>query len=210
MLLAGALGLARFFTVAAALDTGSAFEGMGASREVWFSALTEPALLLGLAALARLTGEVSLSGIFTALDPDILLARGGPALLLVAAAFCLVLLAENSRIPVDNPDTHLELTMVHEVMALDHGGPDLGLIQYGAALKLWVFGSLVAGIIVPLHSGHPVRDLVTGLLTMFCLAAAVGVVESIMARLRLTRVSQLIAGAIALSVLALMLVQGTP
>jgi len=206
VLFAYVLALGRFFTVAAALDTGSAFEGMGASREVWFSTLSEPALLLGLAALAKHAGKLSLTSIYNELDPAVLFVSGGPALILVAAAFAVVFLAENSRIPFDDPNTHLELTMIHEVMVLDHGGPDFGLIQYAAALKLWVLGALVTGILVPARSGRPLLDLFTGLLGMLLLAAATGVVESVMARLRLARVSQLLAAAAALSILALMLV----
>ncbi len=121
LLLVYLFGVMRFFTVLAALDTGSAFEGMGASREVQFSALAEPAFLLGLAAVAHVTGSFSLSTMFPALDATDW-SQAGPALLLVAAALFIVFLAENSRIPVDDPDTHLELTMIHEVMVLDHGG----------------------------------------------------------------------------------------
>ena len=210
LVFAYALALGRFFTISAALDTGSAFEGMGASREAWFSALTEPALLLGIAAMAKQTGEASLTGICAAMGPSVILSPGGPALLLVAAALLVVYLAENSRIPFDDPNTHLELTMVHEVMVLDHGGPDLGLIQYAASLKLWALGSLVVGILVPVHTGRPVLDLFAGASGMLLLALATGVVESVMARLRLTRVSQLLAAAVALSVLALMLVRRSP
>ena len=130
-------GLSRFATIIAALDTGSAFEGIGASREAWFGALIEPALLLALASLARGAGGLSLGQV---------LAVGklpGPAGILAAGSLYVVFLAENARVPVDDPNTHLELTMIHEVMVLDHTGPDLAMIEYGAALKLWAFGSLV-------------------------------------------------------------------
>ncbi|PKN18816.1 MAG: hydrogenase, partial [Deltaproteobacteria bacterium HGW-Deltaproteobacteria-22] len=133
-LLAYCLGLVRFFTVLAALDTGSAFEGMGASREVQFSALAEPALIVALAALARLSGHLSLSDITAAIGVTSW-EVAGPALALIALALFVVFLSENSRIPVDDPNTHLELTMIHEVMILDHSGPDLAFIEYGAALK---------------------------------------------------------------------------
>ena len=152
ILLAYFLGLMRFFTVLAALDTGSAFEGMGASREVQFSALAEPALLLGLAALVQHTVGISLSEIFGEAGTTALMSAG-PALFLVAAALVIVFLAENARIPVDDPNTHLELTMIHEVMVLDHGGPDFALILYGAALKMWVLGALIVGIVLPVRSG---------------------------------------------------------
>ncbi|MCX5794983.1 MAG: NADH-quinone oxidoreductase subunit H [Elusimicrobia bacterium] len=210
VLFAYVLALGRFFTVAAALDTGSAFEGMGASREVWFAALSEPALLLGLAAMARQAGKLSLTSLYVGLEPAVLLEPGGPALLLVVAALLIIFLAENSRIPFDDPNTHLELTMIHEVMVLDHGGPDLGLIQYAAALKMWVLGALAAGLLLPVRTGLPWLDLLAGLCGLFVVALFTGVVESVMARLRLTRVSQLLAAAAAFSVLALMLVRSAP
>lgn len=210
LLFAGLLALGRFFTVAAALDTGSAFEGMGASREAWFSTLSEPALLLALAAMAKRSGQLSLSGLYEGLTLESLSASGGPALLLAAAALAVVFLAENSRIPFDDPNTHLELTMVHEVMVLDHGGPDFAFIQYGAALKLWALGSLLTGILLPLRAGEAWSDALAGLCGMLALAAATGVVESVTARLRLARVSNLLASATALALLALMLARRAP
>jgi formate hydrogenlyase subunit 4 len=194
--------LARFFTVLAALDTGSAFEGMGASREVQFSALAEPALFLALATLARLTGDLSLSGIFAGVTPAAWAAQGS-SLALVAVALFVVALAENARIPVDDPTTHLELTMIHEVMVLDHGGPDLAFVEYGAALKLWILGALVVGVAVPVRTGDPVVDGAAFLAGMAALAVAIGVVESTMARQKLLRVPHLLLAAGAMSALAL-------
>jgi len=205
ILLAYLFGLVRFFTVLAALDTGSSFEGMGASREVTFSALAEPVLFLGLATIARLTGHLSLTGMFSAL-PRHDWHSAAPLLLLVAAALFVVFLAEKSRLPVDDPNTHLELTMIHEVMVLDHSGPDFGGILYGSALKLWILGSILAGILVPVHSGNPLLNLVIPVLCILALAVSVGVIESSMARLRLLRVPQLLTGAAGLAVLALILV----
>jgi formate hydrogenlyase subunit 4 len=199
VLFAALFGLGRFFTILAALDTGSAFEGMGASREAWFSALTEPALLVSLAALARLSGSLSLSGMLAVTG------RGeGPALLLAAGAAFIVFLAESSRIPVDDPTTHLELTMIHEVMVLDHGGVDLAYIEYGSAIKLWAMGGLAASMLVP-RTGLWGADLAIGLAAIGAVGAATGIVESIMARLRLVRVPQLLVAAIAMSALALAL-----
>ena len=195
------LGLMRFFTVVAALDTGSSFEGMGASREVLFSALAEPVLLMGLAALARKTGEISLSAIISSVS------AASPEVVFVTVALLVVFLCENARIPFDDPNTHLELTMIHEVMVLDHSGPDLALIQYAAALKLWVLGALIVGLLLP--SGRelaPGMNVAVSLDAMVVLAVAVGVVESVMARLRLIRVPQLLVGAGALSALAFLLV----
>ncbi len=206
LLFAYLLGLARFGMVVAALDTGSSFEGMGASREVTFSALAEPALLLGLAAMAHEAGSLSLSDVYARLAPVSLIEGGGPVLLLVAAAFGIVYLAENARIPFDDPNTHLELTMIHEVMVLDHSGPDLAFLQYAAALKLWLFGSLVIGILIPLHGAPPVLAVLGGVAGMTLLAVITGLVESTMARLRLVRVPQLLVAATMLSLLALLMV----
>jgi formate hydrogenlyase subunit 4 len=205
ILLCGLLALMRFATVLAALDTGSAFEGMGASREVQFAALAEPALVLALAVVVRGTRNLSLSGAFAALTPETW-AHHGAALVLILGTLFVVYLTENARVPVDDPTTHLELTMIHEVMVLDHGGPDLGLIHYAAALKLWVLGALLVGVALPVHDGNPWIGLVVSLAGMVALAVLVGVVETIMARLKLVRVPQLLVGATALSVLALVLV----
>ncbi|MDD5153612.1 MAG: NADH-quinone oxidoreductase subunit H [Thermodesulfobacteriota bacterium] len=204
ILFAYLLGLMRFFTVVAALDTGSSFEGMGASREVWFSALAEPALLLGLAVLARETKSLSLSGMIFALTGEVW-TRSGIILLLLAVALFIVLLAENARIPVDDPNTHLELTMIHEVMVLDHSGPDFGFILYGAALKLWVLSAILVGLVVPVRTGNPWLDGAAVLVGIMAVAVLVGIVESCMARLRLVRVPQLLVGAGAFSTLALIL-----
>jgi formate hydrogenlyase subunit 4 len=204
LLLAALLGLARFMTIAAALDTGSSFEGMGASREALVSALAEPALLIGVAAMARETNAASLSGLVAGATPA-LWERSGAALALVAVAFLIVLLAENARIPVDDPATHLELTMIHEVMILDHGGPDLAFILYGSALKLWILGAVLVGLVVPVRSGRLPVDAAAFGSGMLALAAVVGLVESVMARLRLVRVPQLLTGAAALALLAFLL-----
>jgi formate hydrogenlyase subunit 4 len=205
LLLAYALGLMRFFTVAAALDTGSAFEGMGASREVQFSALAEPSLLLGLAALACKTGSYSLSAMLPGITPKIWTSEG-PALAMVAVSFMTVLLAENARIPVDDPNTHLELTMIHEVMVLDHSGPDFAFILYSAALKLWVMSAILIGFILPVRTGHLWLDVAAAIVGMMVLAAFIGVIESVMARLRLLHVPQLLIWAGVIAVIGLILV----
>jgi formate hydrogenlyase subunit 4 len=204
LLLAYLLGLARFFTVAAALDTGSAFEGMGGAREATFACLAEPALLLGLVALGRSAHSLSLS---TMLGPGLTAAwgRDGASFVLVAAALFIVLLAENSRIPVDDPNTHLELTMIHEVMVLDHGGPALGLILYGAALKLFVFSALIARLLVPVELRSGLGAWGASVAALVAVAIAVGVVESTMARLRLTHVPSLLVAACLLSAFGVVL-----
>ncbi len=209
VLLAYLLGLLRFFTATAALDTGSSFEGMGASREVQFSTFAEPALLLGLAALCRCAGSYSLSGLMTTLT----LAKWVPlfpVLVLIAAGFVIVLLAENCRIPVDDPNTHLELTMIHEVMVLDHSGPDFAFILYGAALKLWILSSICVGVLLPVRSGLAGVDVLVAMGGMLALAVAVGVIESSMARLRLLHVPHLLVGATVFCGLAFLLILSSP
>jgi len=199
------LATSRFLTIVAALDVGSSLEGMGASREAAFSALAEPVLLLGLAVAAREAGRDSLAGIIgnvTAADWQ----RAGPAFVLVAASLFAILLAENARIPVDDPNTHLELTMIHEVMILDHSGPDLALLLCGSVLKLWVMAALLAGLLLPGRTGFPVLDGLMFLAGMFALAVAIGIVESTIARLRLDRVPQFLVGAGAFAVMALALI----
>jgi formate hydrogenlyase subunit 4 len=195
------LGLMRFFTVLAALDTGSSFEGMGASREVLFSALAEPALLIGLAAIARETHAMSLSQMLPAVS------FLSPEVVLVTVALLIVYLCENARIPFDDPNTHLELTMIHEVMVLDHSGPDFAFILYGSALKLWVLGLVIIGIVFPASSGSfwfiSVLSAIGGL---FFLAVIVGIIESTMARLRLIRIPQLLVAAGTPSLFAFILV----
>ncbi|HEV2434991.1 MAG TPA: NADH-quinone oxidoreductase subunit H [Verrucomicrobiae bacterium] len=203
LLFAGLLGVARFFIVVAALDAGSSFEGMGASREVFFSALAEPALLVALATLARQVGRLSLSTLFGPVSGAHWL-QAGPVLILVVIALMIVLLAENARIPVDDPNTHLELTMIHEVMVLDHGGPDFAFILYSGVLKLWLFAALVVGMILP-ATGSSGLSLLLAVGGMLIVAVVVGVIESVMARLRLVIVPQLLVGAGALVAVAFLL-----
>jgi formate hydrogenlyase subunit 4 len=199
------LSTARFLLVIAALDTGSSFEGMGASREAAFSALAEPALLLSLAVLAHESGQGSLGGMVGGVTGEDW-QRAGPALVLAAACLFAILLAENARIPIDDPNTHLELTMIHEVMILDHGGPDLAFLIYGGALKLWVVGALLVGLFLPGHTGSPYLDALIFLSGMAALAIAIGTIESSIARLRLLRVPQFLVGAGAFAVMALALI----
>ncbi len=203
IVLAYVLGLSRYFTMAAGLDTGSSFEGMGAAREATFACLAEPAFVLGLLAVARATGSLSLSGF---LGPSIahVWSVAGASLVLVAAGLLVVLLAENSRIPIDDPNTHLELTMVHEVMILDHGGPLLGVIQYGAALKLFVFASLLVRVAIPLDQPAWLVWVVF-VAGLVAIAIAVGVIESVTARLRMPYVPALLLSGCLFCALALVL-----
>ena len=201
---AGLLALGRFALVLAGMDTGSSFEGMGASREVTIASFAEPTLFLCLIALVLVTGDLSLSGMLGA--PLAAAWPGsGATLCLVGASLFALLLAENCRVPVDDPATHLELTMIHEVIVLDHSGPDLALILYGSALKLALFSVLVVSVLVSragLSGPLAVAALFAGLGVV---AVLVGVVESTMARLRLTRVPQLLVGAGALALFGIIL-----
>ena len=205
ILFAYLFGLARFFTTAAALDTGSSFEGMGAAREVTFSCLAEPTLFFALITLARMSGSLSLTPMLTHATAGDWLTAGASLLLLVGALF-IVLLVENCRIPFDDPNTHLELTMIHEVMVLDHSGPAFGLILYGAALKLFVLGAFFMNLALPLRTGYPLADWGIFVASMLALAVAIGVVESVMARLRLVRIPQLLVAATILSAFAMLLI----
>ena len=199
------LALGRFFTATAALDTGSSFEGMGAAREVTFSCLAEPVICIALLVLSRLSGSLSLSGMLTYTSTSLWMNSGAALVLLVAGLF-FVLLSENCRIPFDDPTTHLELTMIHEVMVLDHSGPAFGMILYGAALKLFILGALFIQILLPIRAASPLLDWLIFVISMILLAVVIGVVESSMARYRLFRVPQMLLAACVLSAFAMMLV----
>jgi len=197
------LGLARFFTMAAALDTGSAFEGMGAAREATFACIAEPAFVMGLLAIARANHALSLSGF---LGPSVAAhwPHDGPSFVLVAAGLFVVMLAENCRLPVDDPSTHLELTMIHEVMVLDHGGPALGFISYGAAVKLFVFAAMLIRLVIPItEPGWAIWLALAG--GTIAISIAIGVVESTVARLRLTHVPAFLLAACLLCALGVVL-----
>ncbi|MBU5636736.1 NADH-quinone oxidoreductase subunit H [Geomonas sp. Red69] len=205
ILFAYLFALGRFFTTTAALDTASSFEGMGAAREVSFSCLAEPTLFFALITLTRLSGTMSLTPMLQHVTLPVWMATGASLLLLLAGLF-VVLLAENCRIPFDDPNTHLELTMIHEVMVLDHSGPYFSCVLYGAALKLYLLGALFVNIALPFASGNPYVDWVVFAAGMLLLAVAIGVVESVMARLRLIRVPQLLVAALILTAFSLVLV----
>lgn len=212
-LVAYLLAMGRYAMILAALDTGSAFEGMGSSREATFAAMTEPVLLLGLVALGMTVNTFSLGAMLSPFTPEAL-DRHWAVLILLGAAFFIVLLSENSRIPVDDPTTHLELTMIHEAMVLDHSGVDLALIELASALKLWFFCTVVTGVVLPdiiifwpeSMAASPVLTgalrLALALAGMAGVAFLVGVTESVMARLRLYRIPQLLALAAALAALS--------
>jgi formate hydrogenlyase subunit 4 len=195
---AGLVALGRFAFVLAALDTGSSFEGMGASRDAAFASLVEPALFINFLVLVMATGQLTLAA---SLGGTQALPWGAtvPALAMVAVSLFFVMLAEASRVPVDDPATHLELTMIHEVAALDYSGPDLALVLYGAALRMTLMAALPVIMFVARASRSPAATLALVVGGVLAIAILVGVVESVMARLRLSRVPQFL---VAASVLA--------
>jgi formate hydrogenlyase subunit 4 len=201
------LALGRFVLVLGALDTGSSFEGMGASREVTFAALVEFALFLALAALGVVTRTASLSGMLGGPLAS-QWSSAAPALTLIAAALFVLLLAECSRSPVDDPTTHLELTMIHEVMILDHSGPDLGVIVYANAVKLSMLGAVVARVAWPVARFGAAARLGALAASILAVGVLVGVVEASTARVRLQKVPIVVASAAALSALGLVLLLG--
>jgi len=190
------LALGRFCIACAALDTGSAFEGMGAAREVSFAILNEAAIITALLALSVQTSSVSLT---TMLTP----AAGAGSALLAAGLFG-VLLAENCRVPFDDPNTHLELTMIHEAMVLDHSGPPLAAILHGAALKLLVFSLLLAQAVLPIGELPPLAAAGALVASILVITVAVGLVESLLARLAFRRVPLLLTTAFLLCLFALL------
>ncbi|TNC24875.1 respiratory chain complex I subunit 1 family protein [Amycolatopsis alkalitolerans] len=191
----------------AGLDTGTAFGGMGASREMTIVALVEPTLLVAIFALSVRVGSTNLSSIVssTVHDPSRVIS---PASLLAAVALVVVIIAETGRLPVDNPSTHLELTMVHEAMILEYAGPDLALVELASAMRLSVFLGLLANLFLPwgvATSPDPLSLLIgTGaiVLKVGLLGVALAVGEVFLAKLRLFRVPELLAGSFLLSLLA--------
>ncbi len=190
------LALARFCTGWAAMETGSAFEGMGAAREVSYAVLAEASMVAGMLALSVNTGSVSLVAM---LAPS---AGAGAALL--AAGLFVVLLAENCRVPFDDPATHLELTMIHEVMVLDHSGPPLAVILHGASMKLMLFAVLLTQAVLPMGALAPPAAAGVLLAGVLVVAVGVGLVESLLARLAFRRVPLLLTTAFLLCLFALL------
>jgi len=201
------LALSRFFLSLGAIDGGSSFGGMGASREALVSTLAELPLLLGLVAVAILAHTATLAGIVQwTLRQDFTQISAVHAL--AFAALALVAIAETGRIPVDNPTTHLELTMIHEAMVLEYSGPSLALIEWASAVKLSVLLALLIGVFAPwgMAGGVSVPALALAtlgfLLKVFVLALAIAVVESSIAKLRMYLVPDFLGVASALAILA--------
>jgi formate hydrogenlyase subunit 4 len=207
LLLVGLLALGRFALATAALDTGSPFGGMGASREMTVGALAEPALMLALFTAGLSAGTLNLGELVRRTSE-----RGTsihPSELLAAAALFLVLLAEAGRVPVDNPATHLELTMIHEAMLLEYSGADLALVEWASAVKELLFMTLLAGLFLPVGVATTVTPAALAIGTAALCAKVMGLgllvvlVESTNAKLRFFRVPELMAVALGLGFLAL-------
>ena len=194
LLFAYVFALGRFFLVLSALDTGSAFEGMGVSRDVTFACLAEPTLFFCILVLAKVFDSLQMADLFNAAFSSSIGTAITPVLLIFVSWY-LLMLAENCRIPFDDPNTHLELTMIHEVIVLDHSGPMLALIQIASALKLFVFAALGVRLILPSDFGNPVVEWLVFLLGVIAIAISLGIVESVMARLRMNKVPQMLTAA---------------
>jgi formate hydrogenlyase subunit 4 len=207
LLLVGTLALGRFALATAALDTGSPFGGMGASRDMTIAALAEPALMLGLFTSALAAGSMNLGVLVRGL------LQQGPSLhpsdFLALAGLFIILIAETGRIPVDNPATHLELTMIHEAMVLEYAGPDLALVEWASALKELLYMTLLVDLFMPtgiaIHAapGAILVALFSWAGKVFLLAVAVTLAESTNAKLRLFRVPELVSISLGLAFLAL-------
>jgi formate hydrogenlyase subunit 4 len=201
--------LGTFFMILAGLDAGSAFGGMGSSREAIVASLSEPAMILSIFAIALSAGTTNLSGIVhqTALFKGI--ATAPPPYLMAFAALFLIVLAETGRVPVDNPATHLELTMIHEAMVLEYSGRYLALLEWAHAVKLLVFLALLVNIFMPwgiatrITPGAVALGLSVFLVKVSVLAVVIGVIESMFAKLRLFRLTDFLGTAFILALLAL-------
>jgi formate hydrogenlyase subunit 4 len=207
ILLVGTLALGRFALATAALDTGSPFGGMGASRDMTIAALAEPALMLGLFTTALAAGSLNLGVLVRNLLQEGLALH--PSELLALAGLFIILIAETGRIPVDNPSTHLELTMIHEAMVLEYSGPDLALVEWASAVKELLYITLLIDLFIPIGiavSADPVALVVAlaawaGKVLLF--AVALTVAETTNAKLRLFRVPELLSVSLGLAFLAL-------
>ncbi len=205
----GLLALGRFFMALGGLDPASAFGGMGSSREMTIAAIAEPALMLAIFTVAITVGSTDFSHIVASVQQsgwDLL----NPTRLMAFAALFIVLLAETGRIPIDNPATHLELTMIHEAMLLEYSGRYLALMEWGASIKQLVLMAILVNIFLPLGLAAGGSALALGLglafflLKILVLAAAVVLVETVNAKLRLFRVPDLLSAAFVLAAMALL------
>jgi formate hydrogenlyase subunit 4 len=198
------LAFGKFFTIIAALDTGSSFEGMGANREALFSILVEPAFFILLATFAMFTGYTSFSDIF-----GHFFITGNPYVLIYSLIgfylFAQIAMIENSRLPVDDPKTHLELTMIHEVMILDNSGFDKALIHIGTYLKFAIYGLLIYNVMVPADWNFYLQAALF-LFVQVAFAMIVGLLESFRARNKMNKNPKFILTLSAIALIAFMII----
>lgn len=196
------LSLGKFFSLISAMDTGSSFEGMGASREACFTSIVEPAFFIAIASIMALSGNYTFDSL-----KNILTDAGSYGILITAftaAVLFIMILIEGSRVPVDDPATHLELTMIHEVMILDNSGSDLAFFSWANSIKMFLISSLIAYMIIPAGL-NDLLSILCYLAIMLVISIAIGTVESGMARIRMSHVFEFIfvMSSLALVVLAL-------
>lgn len=203
ILFAYVLALGKFFTIISAMDTGSSFEGMGASREASYTSLVEPAFFIIISSICAINKIYSFESLYKILSLDHKM--WNLIIILSVIALFLMILVEGSRTPIDDPTTHLELTMIHEAMILDNSGVDLGFIFYANALKMLLFVTVIASIVTPYF-------LLGYIVETFIIAVLIGIIESISARLRLTHIIEytfvLITIALMIMALALLTLYG--
>ncbi|MBE7703320.1 MAG: hydrogenase [Cyanobacteria bacterium SIG28] len=183
------LGLGKIFSLFSALDTGSSFEGMGASREACFSTIVEPAFFITMATIAALSQNFSFTSFKLICDNAGI--YGVLIIALVTFTLLIMLLVESCRVPVDDPTTHLELTMIHEVMILDNSGADLGFITWASAIKMFLFSSLIANLFLPTDL-TAFNTVLIFLVLSVLIAIIIGTIESAIARFRMTHVFEFI------------------
>lgn len=203
-------GLSRFFTILAGLDTASPFEGMGTAREAYFAILAELTLFTVLILFYLVSNKLSFSAYFGKLESAALWQAIGAPLFLVILALYIVMLTENCRVPVDDPVTHLELTMIHEVMILDHSGPDLAFLELGAQLKLIFYASLMACLIFPIQLGSMLANTVAFFLVLVGIYGVIGITESVIARYKMTKTPKFILFSFALALFATIVILEFP
>ena len=195
--------LSRFFLLLGSLNTASSFEGMGASREAFMSFLAEGSLFMTFILAVKLTGAPSLLGILGSVGAQVLWHQAGIFAIMSILVLFMILIVENARKPIDDPDTHLELTMIHEVMILDNSGPDLGLMELGTFLKFLFFGGILSRLIFPVDFGIGALNYLVFVVGLFAIAFAVGILESIGVRYKIPRNTTFLMSSFTIATLAL-------
>ncbi|AEH06327.1 respiratory chain complex I subunit 1 family protein [Methanothermococcus okinawensis] len=195
--------LSRFFLLLSSLNTASSFEGMGASREAFMSFLAEGSLFMTFILAVKLTGAPSLMGILGNVGAQVLWHQAGIFAILSIIVMFMILIVENARKPIDDPDTHLELTMIHEVMILDNSGPDLGLMELGTFLKFIFFGGILSRLIFPVAFNIGALNYLVFIAGLLVVSFAVGIIESIGVRYKIPKNTTFLMTSFAIATLAL-------